>query len=149
MGEVVPQLEWFSSRGGTPILFDDRGNAIPGAEPRLKPAVVGPDGTNTTFFFSDSETDADDNPNFFGTSASAPHVAAVAPLMLEANPALAPAEIYALLEETAQNMNPRGGQDPDAEVFDFELGLCPRRPRGRGSSGRRRYAAERRDHRPG
>ena len=73
----------FSSAGGTPILFDLDGNRLPNAIVRLKPGVTGPDGGNTSFFFADSIRDPDDFPNFFGTSASAPHVAAAAALAFD------------------------------------------------------------------
>ncbi|MBR8828945.1 MAG: S8 family serine peptidase, partial [Gomphosphaeria aponina SAG 52.96 = DSM 107014] len=70
------------------------------------------DGTNTTFFGSDVEGDG--FPNFFGTSAAAPHAAAVAALMLEAKPNATPEEIYAALEKTALDMNDpfTAGSDP-------------------------------------
>lgn len=89
-------LNDFSSAGGTPIIFDTAGNRLPVPQIRLKPGITGPDGTNTSFFFSDTSRDDDDGdgifqsgeegefPNFFGTSASAPHVAAVAALMIDA-----------------------------------------------------------------
>ncbi|MHC4431270.1 MAG: LamG-like jellyroll fold domain-containing protein, partial [Planctomycetota bacterium] len=100
-----PILEWFSSVGGVPILFDKNGNPQ-APEVRQKPEIVAPDGTNTTFFGSDTSADDDDEapetfPNFFGTSAAAPHAAAIAALMLEANPGLSPAQIYSDLEDTA------------------------------------------------
>jgi hypothetical protein len=100
-----PILEWFSSVGGVPILFDKNGNPQ-APEVRQKPEIVAPDGTNTTFFGSDTSADDDDEapetfPNFFGTSAAAPHAAAIAALMLEANPGLSPAQIYSGLEDTA------------------------------------------------
>ena len=79
----------FSSAGGTPILFDINGKRLKKPVVRIKPGVVGPDGGNTSFFFAPypfevpGGTEPDVFPNFFGTSASAPHVAAVAALMLD------------------------------------------------------------------
>ena len=121
-------LNDFSSAGNVPIYFDRFGNRLGVAENRVNPSVTGPDGGNTSFFFSDSSYDDDDGnginspfstfisgldepgneyPNFFGTSASAPHVAAVAALMLQKKPALTPAEIRQILEETARPMTLR------------------------------------------
>jgi subtilisin family serine protease len=82
-------LELFSSAGGTPILFDINGMRLKKPVVRVKPGVVGPDGGNSSFFFAlypfevPGSTEPDEFPNFFGTSASAPHVAAVAALMLD------------------------------------------------------------------
>lgn len=115
-GVTPPILEGFSSAGGTAILFNTAGVAIT-ALTRQKPEIVAPDGGNTTFFFSDSTIDADSFPNFFGTSAAAPHAAAVAALMLEANggkASAAPSAIYSALENTALDMNTPG--------FDFDSG---------------------------
>jgi Subtilase family/Calx-beta domain len=61
---------------------------------------------NTTFFGSDS--DGDGSPNFVGTSAAAPHAAAVAALMLQAVPGSSPINIYKVLEETALDMETPG-----------------------------------------
>ncbi|MGH9226014.1 MAG: S8 family serine peptidase [Acidimicrobiales bacterium] len=91
-GQNPPLAEGFSSAGGTPILFDTTGAAIAPVT-RNKPRIVDPDGTNTTFFGSDSGADADAFPNFFGTSAATPHAAAFAALLLNNNPALTPAQI--------------------------------------------------------
>ncbi|KYG05396.1 hypothetical protein BE21_40950 [Sorangium cellulosum] len=142
-------LESFSSVGGTPILFDDRGRRLPIPDVRLKPGVTGPDGGNTTFFFAPitveipGSTEPDQFPNFFGTSASAPHVAAVAALMLDARARdvaagtsilgahrLPPSLVYLVLRLTAEDMRLRdlGGEIGPVPVegargFDFETGF--------------------------
>lgn len=118
-GVNPPVLETFSSAGGTPILFDTAGAAITPVV-RQKPRIVAPDGTNTTFFGNDipnqaNNSDTDTSPNFFGTSAATPHAAAFAALLLDANPALTPAQIYTQLETTAIDMGPPG--------FDFDTGF--------------------------
>ncbi|HSH12524.1 MAG TPA: PKD domain-containing protein, partial [Desulfurivibrionaceae bacterium] len=105
-GQSPPLLEYFSSAGGTPILFDAAGGAT--YDLRQKPEIVGPDGVNTTFFYADTNRDPDAWPNFFGTSAAAPHAAAVAALLRSYNPALLPTEIYAALETSAIDMNAPG-----------------------------------------
>jgi hypothetical protein len=73
-GVSPARLEPFSSAGSTPIIFDTAGNRLAIPLIRQKPEIVAPDGTNTTFFGRDVE--ADGFPNFFGTSAAAPHAAA-------------------------------------------------------------------------
>jgi len=75
--------ESFSSVGGIPILFNAAGTRLASALVRTKPGVTAPDGTNTTFFIQDIANDADAFPNFFGTSAAAPHAAAVAALLYD------------------------------------------------------------------
>jgi subtilisin family serine protease len=126
----------YSSAGGTPILFDDRGRRMLIPFLGLKPGVTGPDGGNTTFFFFNQTTPApgepDDFPNFFGTSAAAPHVAAVAALMLDKRKNLKPFEIYSVLRATADDIRLRSldTRDPKATVaipnskgFDFDSGF--------------------------
>ena len=112
--------EGFSSAGGTPILFDTAGNRLANPIVRNKPRIVAPDGTNTTFFGTDiadpgDGSDTDTFPNFFGTSAATPHAAAFGALLLDNNPALTPAQLYAALEATAIDMGPPG--------FDFDTGF--------------------------
>jgi uncharacterized protein YhfF len=100
-GEDPPVLNYYSSAGNTPILFDTDGNAI--SEVREKPEFTAPDGVNNTFFGFDYEPDG--SPNFFGTSAAAPHAAAVAALMREvSSPPVTPDEITTALQDTAQDM---------------------------------------------
>ncbi|MBD2055030.1 S8 family serine peptidase [Oculatella sp. FACHB-28] len=114
-GTNPPVLEPFSSAGSTPILFDENGDRLFTPEIRLKPEIVAPDGTNTTFFIPGLDVEGDGFPNFFGTSAAAPHAAAVAALMLEAAPSTSPEVLYETLEETAIDMNAPG--------FDFDSGF--------------------------
>ncbi|MBC7945670.1 MAG: S8 family serine peptidase [Burkholderiales bacterium] len=121
-GTTPPVLEDFSSSGGVRILFDTSGARLDAPVVRQKPNSVAPDGINTNFFGDESFADpvgacstTEPFPNFFGTSAAAPHAAAVAALLLDADPLLTPAAIYAILENTAINMGPTG--------FDFETGF--------------------------
>lgn len=120
-GTNPPLLQPFSSAGPVPILFDIEGNRLPEPEIRLKPEIVAPDGTNTTFFplVPGADVEGDGFPNFFGTSAAAPHAAAVAALMLEAAPGSSPRDIYTALENTAIDMD-----DPSTPGFDvgFDFG---------------------------
>ena len=111
-GVSPPLLEDFSSAGPTPILFEVDGT--PTTEYRQKPEIVAPDGNNTTFFGS-PDPEPDGFPNFYGTSAAAPHAAAVAALLLEADPSLTPAYLYDVLESTAADMGTPG--------FDFDSGF--------------------------
>ncbi len=101
-------VEPFSSLGGDlPFYFDSNGSPLPGAPvTRFKPDISAPDGTNTTFFGSDFEGDG--FPNFFGTSAAAPHAAAVAALMLEGQPTLRPDQVYDRLKDTALDIETPG-----------------------------------------
>jgi len=117
-GTSPPVLEAGSSAGPTPILFDTLGNALVTPEVRGKPEIVCIDATDTTFF-SSSDIEPNGFPNFFGTSASAPHVAGIAALMLEANTGLQPAQIYSFLEIGAIDMD-----DPSTGGFDvgFDFG---------------------------
>jgi hypothetical protein len=76
--------EAFTSPGPSTIYFDKNNKRLRNVEIRQKPDVAAMDGANTTFFVSDSTVDPDAFPNFFGTSAAAPHAASIAALVLDA-----------------------------------------------------------------
>lgn len=113
-GTSPPILDYFSSAGGTPIFFDTNGSYLAVPEVRNKPEIVAPNGVDTTFFYPTSDRNENEIPDFSGTSAAAPHAAAVAALMFQANGLATPADIYAALETTAVDM--------DATGFDFDSG---------------------------
>jgi hypothetical protein len=104
--------EPFTSPGGRMrFYFDSDGNPYPQPQVRAKPEVSGTDVGNTTFFVSDSSRDNDTFPNFGGTSAAAPHNAAIAALMLQGagGPgSLTPDEIRNQMEDStfAHDLNP-------------------------------------------
>jgi subtilisin family serine protease len=96
------QLEPFSSEGN------------PGS---LKPDVVGPDALPISFGLGGENARRVANPgffDFFGTSVSAPYTAAVAALLLQADPSATPTEIYDALRNTADSSLPG---------FDSRLGF--------------------------
>lgn len=101
-------LDFFSSKGGIKIRFDETGAPIPSPEDRGKPDVTGTDAVDNTFFGTDIDVyDNDPHPNFFGTSAAAPNVAAIAGLIQELNPGFAPADTYGQLEAAAVDVRLR------------------------------------------
>jgi subtilisin family serine protease len=85
---MIPGLttvEPYSSEGPVQIFF-------PASEMRSKPDLAG---------FDDVSTTLPDLSPFRGTSAAAPHVAAVAALLLNKNPFLTPAQVQTALTSTA------------------------------------------------
>jgi hypothetical protein len=103
-GVNPPTVASFSSRGG--VLID-------GID-RQKPDFCAPNGGNTTVNFGGENIDNDLFPNFFGTSAAAPHAAGVAALLIEAKEKYYAGETFngaqmkALLKSTAINMDGAG-----------------------------------------
>ncbi|GAB2479238.1 S8 family serine peptidase [Jatrophihabitans fulvus] len=105
--------ESFTSPGGKlPFYFDRNGNRLSKPQYRAKPDIASTDGGNTTFFISDTPQDPDPAPNFFGTSAAAPHAAGIAALMLQragGSKSLTPKQVTARMKQTAF----RHDLDPD------------------------------------
>ena len=115
----------------TVMSFSSRGGSVTNGVTRQKPDFTGPNGGNTTVNFGSENFDLPDFPrggtgdrfpNFFGTSAAAPHVAAAGALIMEAwkrykpasNP-LSPNNLRELLSSTAKDMHEVG--------FDFKSGF--------------------------
>jgi len=89
-------LESFSSQGPT----DDS---------RIKPDLVAPDGVSTsTYGASDNVNYLSGGTGFFGTSASAPHVAGAAVLVKQCYPSYTPSQIQSFLESRAVDLGDSG-----------------------------------------
>jgi hypothetical protein len=103
--------EAFSSRGPVKRLFGPVVGPGPAAaiapQTIAKPDIVATDGGINTFF----GTFTGGVWRFFGTSAAAPHAAAVAALALQSNPGASPAQVRAAMTATAR---PVGAFGPDA-----------------------------------
>ena len=99
-------VEGFSSDGPRRVFFNPDGTEITlgdvsatGGELRQKPDIAAADGVSTaTPGFG----------TFFGTSAAAPHAAAIAGLMLSQDPLLTPAQIRDMLTTTALDIEGLG-----------------------------------------
>ena len=87
----------------------------------MKPDIVAPNGVNTTVDFGGVNIDNDPFPNFFGTSAAAPHAAAVAALLNEARK-----RFFNHISFTAQEMKTvltTTAIDMDAPGYDVNTGF--------------------------
>lgn len=93
---VAPGSDIWSTRaeasvlGARNFLVQSQGNPVPGETPQDETA-------NRGFYIT-----------LGGTSMSTPHVAGIAALLLEANPALGPRQIEKILTRTARDLGPRG-----------------------------------------
>ncbi len=100
------QSETFTSDGPRRVFYRPDGTPITpgnftatGGELRQKPDIAAADGVLTTVPGFE---------RFYGTSASAPHAAAIAGLILSGNPGIAPAEVRTALTSTAIDIEQRG-----------------------------------------
>lgn len=108
-GGAANPVETFSSDGPRRIFFDNAGNLLPGAPAgnfsstggvvRQKPDIAAADGVACAA--------PGFNP-FFGTSAAAPHAAAVAALVKQAFPAYTPAQMRTALVNNALDIEAAG-----------------------------------------
>lgn len=89
-------IEPYSSQGPATIYF-------PTLQTRQVPNITGTDGVNTYT----GQAGHFSNP-FYGTSAAAPHVAAIAALVWQANPTLTPANIQNILDSTSVDLGAPG-----------------------------------------
>ncbi len=87
--------EDYSSNGPSELLFTSSGTALATPQVDNQPQFIAPDGEATSVAGFAS---------FDGTSAAAPNAAAVAALMLQADPSLTPAQITALLKQSAVSL---------------------------------------------
>lgn len=95
--------EYYTSPGPVVKYFDTLGNRLATPEIRLKPTIAAADAANTSFFASDSGSDVDLKPNFGGTSAAAPHAAAIGALVLQGHGgrrSVTPAQLTSILQRS-------------------------------------------------
>ena len=100
------QSETFTSDGPRRVFYTPDGTPITpgnltstGGELRRKPDITAADGVSTSAPGFDP---------FYGTSAAAPHAAAIAALVLSGNPGISPAEVRTALTSTAIDIEARG-----------------------------------------
>ncbi|MBH8554939.1 S8 family serine peptidase [Nostocaceae cyanobacterium CENA357] len=102
--ENPTEIRDYSSQGGSPILLDSGGNRLANPILRNKPEIYAPDGVATNFPIDSSFAE------FFGTSASAPHIAGIVALMLDrADGNLTPEEIRTKVQNTALSIKEGSG----------------------------------------
>lgn len=108
------KVEKVSSDGPRRIYFAPDGSPITpgnysstGGLVRQKPDIAAADGGKTSFFGSTNQVEPGVF-RFFGTSAAAPHAAAIAALLKSYNPSLTPTEIRTALTSTALDIEAPG-----------------------------------------
>ena len=129
-GLSPPLLEPFSSAGPAEIVISPAGDRV--QEQRAKPTFVAPDGGDTTFFVPRVDFEPNGRPNFFGTSAAAPHAAGVAALLLGEVPGMSSASVASVLAESALDMGSAGPDaDSGAGLIQADASLAALRCHGR------------------
>lgn len=126
-GGLQNPVETFSADGPRRIFFDADGTPITpgnfsstGGMVRQKPDIAAADGVQTLVFG-----------RFFGTSAAAPHAAAIAALLRSYDPTLTPGQIRAALVDTALDIEAPGldsNSGAGIVVADLALQALPPRP---------------------
>lgn len=99
--------------------YSSQGPTIDG---RIKPDLVGPDSVSSSVF---GLFTACGRSGFAGTSAAAPHVAAAAALVKQANPSFGPDEIAGYLEDRSTDLGP-AGRDTMFGSGALSMGAAPR-----------------------
>ncbi|ANN21782.1 neuroendocrine convertase 1 [Amycolatopsis orientalis] len=107
---AASKVERFTSDGPRRMFYQADGTPITpgnvsgtGGEVRAKPDITAADGVSTSVTGFTT---------FYGTSAAAPHAAAIAGLVLSGNPGLPPAEVRAALINTAVDILTPGRDNP-------------------------------------
>ena len=101
--------EDYTSKGNLTYLFNPDGSPLAAPVTRAKPDFASIDGCSTSFFGQKFPgQDPKDGFLFFGTSAAAPNAAAVAALLLQANPNFTPAQVTDRLQATARDISDPG-----------------------------------------
>jgi len=121
---TTSEPERYSSRGPVthyfgPVSGTTPAAALPAPETVSKPDLVATDCGVTTFFAFKSGEDW----RFCGTSAAAPHAAAVAALMRQANPSLTPAQVRQALAASARPVGAFGPYAVGAGLIDAAAAL--------------------------
>ncbi len=105
-GSFANPVETFSSDGPRHVFFNADGTAITpgnysssGGAFRQKPDLAAADGVSTSLSMFQP---------FYGTSAAAPHAAAIAALLKSRDPSLTPAQVRAILTSTALDIMAAG-----------------------------------------
>ena len=99
----------FTSAGPMRVVFSPNGQRLAHPVIRSAPDVAAIQGSDTSFFGNDF--DGNGGFNFFGTSAAAPHAAAIGALLRQAEPGLTASQVHQRLITTAIDVGSLGIDD--------------------------------------